>query len=446
MGRANLVLLSGKIIATLFLSILLMGGGIVQASANSKYAGLVMDAKTGKVLYESSADARRYPASLTKMMTLYLVFDALSAGRISTSTRIPVSRNAAAEPPTNLALKPGQSITVEQAIYGLVTRSANDAATAIAEFLGGSEARFAEMMTAKARQLGMSRTTFKNAHGLPNSQQVSTARDMARLGIALREHHARYYKYFSTRSFTYNKRRYGNHNNLLGRIQGVDGIKTGYTRASGFNLVSSVEANGRSIVAVVMGGRTSRSRDAQMAKLIKEYMGGASTGRDRMLIAKAPGGARTAFASMIPGSRVPLPTDRPEVETLTAYAPEEPVRAVAAAVNVPAAAPRPQEPVRQAAAAVDPMPTASTGGGAVGGWVIQVASMPSEDEALLFLAETEKKAPTVLASVVPITETFEKGGVTYHRARFVGFDSKSAAWGACATLKKKSVSCYAVQQ
>ncbi|WP_048646283.1 D-alanyl-D-alanine carboxypeptidase family protein [Nitratireductor soli] len=444
MGRANHVRFSGRIAATFLFSVLLVIGGAAQASANSKYAGLVMDAKTGKVLYESNADAARYPASLTKMMTLYLVFDALSSGRISTGTRIPVSRNAAAEPPTNLALKPGQSITVEQVIYGLVTRSANDAATAIAEYLGGSEAKFASMMTAKARQLGMSRTTFKNAHGLPNSEQKSTARDMARLGIALREHHARYYKYFSTRSFTYNKRRYGNHNNLLGRVEGVDGIKTGYTRASGFNLVSSVNANGRSIVAVVMGGRTSRSRDAQMAKLIKTYMDGASTGRDRMLIAKAPGGASSAFAAMIPGSRVPLPTDRPEVETLTAYAPEQPVRAAASVM--PVSAPRPQEPVRQVASAIDPMPTASTGGAAVGGWLIQVASMPSEDEALLFLAEIEKKAPTVLASVVPITETFEKGGVTYHRARFVGFDSKSDAWGACATLKKKSVSCYAVQQ
>ncbi|MCR4267325.1 D-alanyl-D-alanine carboxypeptidase [Nitratireductor sp. ZSWI3] len=430
-----------------------MVGGAAQAAANAKYAGLVMDAKTGEVLYESNADAPRYPASLTKMMTLYLVFEALSSGRISTDTRIPVSRNAAAEPPTNLALKPGQTITVEQVIYGLVTRSANDAATAIAEYLGGSEAKFAAMMTAKARQLGMSRTTFKNAHGLPNSQQKSTARDMARLGVALREHHPRYYKYFSTRSFTFNKRRYGNHNNLLGRIEGVDGIKTGYTRASGFNLVSSVQANGRSIVAVVMGGNTARSRDAHMADLIKRYLKDGSTGRDRMLIAKAPGGARTAFAAMIPGSRVPVPTDRPEVEALTAYAPEEPVQAAATLASVSAPAPRPQTTIEEVVASVDPMPTASTADKAaaaqasdLGGWVIQVASMPSEDEALMFLAETEKKAPTVLASAVPVTETFEKGGVTYHRARFVGFNSKSEAWGACATLKKKSVSCYAVQQ
>ncbi len=446
LGRANLVRLPGKILTALFLSCLMVFGVIGQASANSKYAGIVMDAKTGKVLYESNADSLRYPASLTKMMTAYMLFEAMESGRISKNSRIPVSRNAAAEPPTNIALKPGDSLTVDQAIRALVTRSANDVATAVAEFLGGSESKFASMMTAKARKLGMSRTTFKNAHGLPNSKQKTTARDMAKLSIALREHYPQYYSYFQTSSFTYKKRRYGNHNRLLGRVKGVDGIKTGYTRASGFNLASSVQANGRSIVAVVMGGRTSRSRDAHMADLIKRYLNKGSTGRDRMLIAKAPGGARTALAAMIPGSDVPLPTDRPEAQpqTLTAYAPEPPVKA-AAAVN--AAVPRP----RVAVAAVDPMPTASTNAAAtetasMGGWVIQVASLPTEDEALMVLAQTEQKAGSVLARAVPITETFEKGGVVYHRARFVGFNSKSDAWGACASLKKKSISCYAVQQ
>lgn len=438
--------LPGKILTALFLSCLMVFGVIGQASANSKYAGIVMDAKTGKVLYESNADSLRYPASLTKMMTVYMLFEAMESGRINKKTRIPVSRNAAAEPPTNIALKPGDSLTVDQAIRALVTRSANDVATAVAEFLGGSEAKFAAMTTAKARQLGMSRTTFKNAHGLPNSKQKTTARDMAKLSIALREHYPQYYSYFQTSSFTYKKRRYGNHNRLLGRVKGVDGIKTGYTRASGFNLASSVQANGRSIVAVVMGGRTSRSRDAHMADLIKRYLNKGSTGRDRMLIAKAPGGARTALAAMIPGSEVPLPTDRPEAQpqTLTAYAPEPPVKA-AAVMN--AAVPRP----RVAVAAVDPMPTASTSAEAaetssLGGWVIQVASLPTEDEALMVLAQTEQKAGSVLARAVPITETFEKGGVVYHRARFVGFNSKSDAWGACASLKKKSISCYAVQQ
>lgn len=178
----------------MLVSILVIGAPSA-ATANSKYAGIVVDAKTGKTLYADHADALRYPASLTKMMTLYLTFEALKSGRISKSTRIPVSRNAAAEVPTKLGLKPGQTITVEQAIFSLVTKSANDVATALGEFLGGSEAGFAQMMTARARQLGMSSTTFKNAHGLPNGAQKSTARDMARLGMALRDHHPEYYDF-----------------------------------------------------------------------------------------------------------------------------------------------------------------------------------------------------------------------------------------------------------
>src|SRR5690606_20380488 len=272
-----------------------------------------MDAKTGKVLYESSADEKRYPASLTKMMTLYLTFDALSSGRISKNTSIPVSAHAASEPPSKLGLKPGQTITVDQAIKALVTKSANDAATALGEFLGGSEANFAKLMTAKARQLGMKSTVFRNAHGLPDPRQYTTARDMARLGVALREHHGRYYDYFSTRSFTYKGRRYGNHNRLLGRVEGVDGIKTGYIRASGFNLVTSVKTGGRSIVAVVMGGRTGRSRDEHMAELISRYLPKASKGTDRDLIARGLGAGVAVAAMMIPGREVPVPTSRPEI-------------------------------------------------------------------------------------------------------------------------------------
>ena len=230
-----------------------MALGTAPASANSKYAGIVIDAKTGKTLYAHDADAQRYPASLTKMMTLYLVFEALERGKIRLDTRVKFSANAAKEPPTKLGVGTGKSITVEQVIYALVTKSANDASTAIAEHLGGSEAKFAKMMTAKARSLGMSKTTFRNAHGLPNSGQVTTARDMAKLGIALREHYPRQYKYFSARSFKFGDTTMGNHNRLLGTVRGVDGIKTGYTRASGFNLVSSVVDRDRSIVAVVPG-------------------------------------------------------------------------------------------------------------------------------------------------------------------------------------------------
>ncbi len=403
------------------------------AAANSKYAGIVIDTKTGKVLYEDSADAPRYPASLTKMMTLYLVFEALESGRISKNSRITFSRNAAAEPPTKLGVPAGQSIVVEQAIHALVTRSANDVSTAVAEFLGGSEAKFAAMMTNKARQLGMSSTTFKNAHGLPNSAQRTTARDMARLGIALREHFPQYYDYFSTRSFTYGGRRISTHNNLLGRVKGVDGIKTGYIRASGFNLVSSVSTGGKSIVAVVMGGKTARSRDAHMVNLIQRTLPKASGGGDRILIARGAA-TQTVAAAMLPRS-APVPVDRPEEIPVTAYAEEQGSATAAAAAFPEAVAPRPR-------AEVDPVSTAST---AMQGWVIQVASMPSEDEAKRRLAETSQHASTVLADATPFTEVFQKDGRTYYRARFGGFSGKSDAWRACETLKKRNVACYAVE-
>lgn len=242
------------------------------AKADPKYAGIVIDAKTGKVLYGEDPDGLRYPASLTKMMTLYLTFEALNTGRISLDSKVPVSANAAKEPPSKLGVRAGGSITVEQAILALVTRSANDMATALGEYIGGSEDRFARMMTAKARALGMTRTTYRNANGLPNTAQMTTARDQARLGVALRQHFPQYYGYFSTRTFNFGKQVIGNHNRLVGTVKGVDGIKTGYTRAAGSNLATSAQIDGRSIVAVVLGGRSSAARDATMRKLVATYL------------------------------------------------------------------------------------------------------------------------------------------------------------------------------
>jgi D-alanyl-D-alanine carboxypeptidase len=254
---------AAKTVIFSFIVAMMAWSGVAQAS--TRHAAIVIDAKTGKTLYESNADALRYPASLTKMMTLYLTFEALQSGRISRSTQVPFSAEAASQPPTKLGVKAGGSITVDTAIRALVTRSANDAATALGEMLGGSTRNFARTMTATAHRLGMTRTTFKNANGLPDNEQVTTAHDVALLGIALREHFPQYYDYFAIRSFEYGRHRIKGHNHLLGKIDGVDGIKTGYIRASGYNLATSVKRNGRSIVAVVLGGRTSRSRDAEMA-------------------------------------------------------------------------------------------------------------------------------------------------------------------------------------
>jgi len=244
----------------------------VRPLQSEKYAAIVVDANTGRVLFEKNSRDARYPASLTKMMTLYLLFEALDAGRVSLDTQIPVSAYAAKRPPSKIGFKPGQTIDVRSAILALAVRSANDVAAAVGEFLGGSEERFAAMMTAKARALGMQSTTFRNASGLPDEGQRTTAHDMAILGMALRRHFPHHYHYFSNREFTFAGKVIRGHNNLLGKVVGADGLKTGYIRASGFNLVTSVGRGGRRIVAVVMGGETAKSRDAHMEELIELYL------------------------------------------------------------------------------------------------------------------------------------------------------------------------------
>jgi D-alanyl-D-alanine carboxypeptidase len=238
----------------------------------SGYSAIIVDANTGRVLHEDNADALRHPASITKIMTLYMLFEQLEAGRLRLDSQLPVSAHASAQDPTKLGLRPGSTLEVEDAIKGVVTRSANDAAVVIAEAIGGDEPTFAALMTRKARALGMSRTTFRNASGLPNPEQVTTARDMSILGRAIQERFPRHYRFFSTRQFTWRGGVIGNHNKLLGRVEGVDGIKTGYTRASGFNLVSSVRRDGRHLVGVVLGGRTGASRDARMTELLETFL------------------------------------------------------------------------------------------------------------------------------------------------------------------------------
>ncbi|MEM8616728.1 MAG: D-alanyl-D-alanine carboxypeptidase family protein [Pseudomonadota bacterium] len=234
-----------------------------------KYASIVVDLQTDQVLHARHADEVRYPASLTKAMTLYMLFDALKAGEVTLYERLPVSRHAASQPPSSLRLKVGQTITVKDAINALIAKSANDVAVAVAERLGGSESRFATLMTMKARSMGMTRTTFRNASGLPDTQQLSTARDMAKLAERLLEDHADYYGYFSTTKFSWGRRTYENHNRLIGSVLGVDGIKTGYTRASGFNLMTSAKRRGRRVVAIMFGGSTARSRDQHVTDLVE---------------------------------------------------------------------------------------------------------------------------------------------------------------------------------
>lgn len=239
---------------------------------SEKYSAIVVDGNTGRVLYEVDSGSPRYPASLTKMMTLYMLFEAKKAGKVSTSSQIPVSEHARKQAPSKLGFRPGETIDVDTAIRALAVKSANDVAVAVGEHLGGTEEQFAAMMTAKARSLGMRSTTFRNASGLPDPEQVTTARDMATLGILLRRHFPADYAYFAQQTFVFNGRTVRGHNDLIGRVEGVDGIKTGYIRASGFNIVTAAQRGNRRIVVVVMGGRTARERNDHVEELIERFL------------------------------------------------------------------------------------------------------------------------------------------------------------------------------
>lgn len=267
---------------------------ISEAKANKKYASIVIDADTGTVLHERHANKKLHPASLTKIMTLLMAFEALEQGKINHNTRLRVSRHAASMVPSKLDLKPGSSIKVKDAIYILVTKSANDVAVAMGEHLGGSEKNFARLMTRKAQAIGMRNTTFRNASGLHHPQQISTARDMAILGQYVINAYPEYYRYFSKQNYTYKGKNYRNHNRLLGKYQGMDGLKTGFVNASGFNLVASAVRNNRRIIGVVFGGRSGKTRNAHMASLLDKGFGRVNSIR----VAKA---------------RVPLPPRKPAI-------------------------------------------------------------------------------------------------------------------------------------
>ncbi len=238
---------------------------------SKRFAAIVIDESSGKVLYEARADAIRFPASLTKMMTMYMAFEALQSGKINKASRVPISKRAARQPASKLYLKASDSLSVDEALSALAVKSANDVAYAMAEFLGGSEPEFARAMTRKARSLGLSSTTFRNASGLPDKRQVTTARDMAKLGVILRKQFPQYFYYFKKNSMTFRGKKIRGHNRVLLQMKGADGIKTGYTRASGFNLVTSAKAPRGRVIGVILGENTSKVRDRHMIQLIKKY-------------------------------------------------------------------------------------------------------------------------------------------------------------------------------
>ena len=309
---------------------------------NPPYAALVVDANSGNVLHNANADAKRHPASLTKIMTLYLLFEQIEAGKLRLDSQMEVSDHASQQAPSKLGLRPGQTLSVEDAIRALVTKSANDAAVVVAEAIGGDEDTFATMMTRKARALGMVRTNYANASGLPDEDQVTTARDQVTLGRAIQDRFPRYYRYFATSSFVYRGHAMRNHNKLLGRVEGVDGIKTGYTRMSGFNLVSSVRRGNRHIVAVVLGGASGGARDARMRGLIEQHIASASTNRSV---------ARIAETTEVSAAAAPAaPAKKPEPRLVRDDAPVTVASIERAEIPAPVATPAPPVPATLAQA------------------------------------------------------------------------------------------------
>jgi D-alanyl-D-alanine carboxypeptidase len=340
-----------RIVAAVLVSVLVLAPAVSQAASVPRaYAGIVVDAKSGKVLYESDADEYRYPASVTKVMTLYVLFQELAAGKIKLKDKMKVSKHAASAVPTKLGLKAGSTISVENAIKSLVTLSANDMARVIAEYVSGSESAFAKRMTSTAKALGMKKTTYANASGLPDSRQVTSVRDQAILARAIYEHYPDYYEYFQTKSFTYGKRTYRNHNNLLGK-NGVDGIKTGYINASGYNLMTASRTGGRHVVVIAFGFKSAGSRDAKVRELVNKYMPKARSGSylDVAMIPQpgrkgsSSGSGATVQVASIPVP-MPLPSFRGVASALMIEAPADPqigIGDIDATVSVASIVPEP---------------------------------------------------------------------------------------------------------
>nr|WP_274706928.1 D-alanyl-D-alanine carboxypeptidase [Allorhizobium sonneratiae] len=434
-----------------------------RAGYSPPYSEFVIDANTGKVLHAEAADELRYPASLTKMMTLYLTFEALQQGRLRLGSEIPVSAHAAGQAPTKLGLRAGSRVRVEDCILGIVTKSANDAAEALGEYLGGgSEVRFAQMMTAKARELGMTRTTYRNANGLPNSGQKTTARDQARLGIALHDRFPQYYHFFSVQRFVFGKTVVRGHNRLIGSVPGVDGIKTGFIYASGFNLVTSVHIDGKSLVGVVIGGTTAASRDKRMRQLVATYLPQASSrgARPRLVAhghtvpAPIPNSERHEEAAVeVPTADIPLPGKRYGRENVdeTAYSQNGDGNHATAAISrqILLESPVPKhrhgrhgEHSQNIPANVDRTVTSSTGDDTAG-WSIQVGISDERDRAIKLLEQIKHKAGGALRSARMEATPYGEGKKKLYRARFVGFKDEKLAVNTCQTLKKKGVKCWA---
>lgn len=452
----------------------------VGADAKPRKTALIIDANTGRTLHAEHPDAAVYPASLTKLMTIYLAFEAIEHHKLSWNTRIRISKHAAAQQPSKLGLKPGSTIAVKDAIRILITKSANDIAVAMAEHMAGSERAFARRMTRKALILGMRHTTFRNASGLPNHEQVTTARDMATLGLQLYDKFPQHFHLFGLRRFAFHGRVYRNHNGLLGRFPGANGMKTGYIRASGFNLVASVRRNRRHVIGVVFGGRTARRRNAWMRRLVTAALPHASTIRSRRR--RAPqriASPRVAVATPPRPVRAPAPVRVARVRPVDVLGRRNNVsprratyyRVPAATASLPAPAHttaatdargrrygRPPSTLgaqarRLAAAGYPPAPVPATRAGYAhtrsalgaspnaGGYEIQVGAFRSPVDARHRLANVRMKMPQLLRGAQPYIPATTSTSGRFYRARFAGFNA-AAATHACTELRRRSVDCY----
>jgi len=384
---------------------------IHSTSANAaKFAAMVVDGHTGKILYSRNGNSLRYPASLTKIMTLYLLFDQLEQGKLKETTRLKVSKFAAAQAPSKIGLKPGSTIAVKDAIMALVTKSANDIAVVIAEHIGGTEANFARMMTKKANSIGMSKTVFRNASGLPNKKQVTTARDMITLGNHLMFDHPERYEHFSEKYFKYRGKRYRNHNRLLFDYKGTDGIKTGYTRASGFNLLANVRRGNKHLIAVVFGGKTSGKRNAAMRSILNKSLPRA--------IAKLPKKHQRKKATYAVASTTQFPDAAAR-------------KATTGQLDLQAASP-------ETVASLPPRPGVTT---QAGKYHIQVGAYVRKTDAMERLENIQNKAGDVIKGHKPLTIPLIEPQRYLYRARFAGFSSRNIANSTCHLLKKRAITC-----
>lgn len=400
------------------------------AWAGVPFSAISVDARTGKILFDKDADGLRQPASLTKVMTLYLLFEEIKAGRYRLDSKLQISKRAAGMAPSKLGLKPGSAITVENAIKALVTKSANDVATAIAENLEGSEIAFATRMTKTAKALGMSRTVYRNASGLPNPAQVTTARDQATLGLRIQRDFPDLYPYFRISSFTFNGKPIRSHNRLLGRFKGTDGIKTGYIRASGFNLTTSAERDGKRIIGVVMGGTSAGARDTYMRNMLEKYFPKCVKGNTIAALAGSSQGiveVKTAVASADSAAADrAVTTASTGPQTIAAKILEQPP-----VIEVKAAAPGTAE-----------NPPFEVKLDTTSAWHIQIGAFPNKRDAQKRLYKV-RSSTTVVKDKPAFTVTVQKGQETIYRARFSGFSEKSAK-DACKALSQQSVSCLAL--